>query len=256
MSEYTAVVTAGIKFLDGLKGNPCSCSQGANCSLSEKGKVPADWRSKINLDKLDMGNVNNCIIGQLFGDYFKGLNELGVNDYRTSGEKSAYDYGFIGDSNYELGQEWKRVLKGATTPVTPAKPTRVELYQVYVDGSYGVKPIDYVWVDPKGDGSSVKLYIIQFGRITGGVFEPHSTETSNLGMKSQDEILSEYGTLHVAFKVKEGMFVTDDKGMNYFIKGDYAYPVKEGARKVLHETLTGLRELTYLNGQTFSSLVK
>jgi hypothetical protein len=34
------------------------------------------WREKIDVEKLDMGEWANCILGQVFGDYYKGFKEL------------------------------------------------------------------------------------------------------------------------------------------------------------------------------------
>lgn len=43
------------------------------------------WVEKINLDELDMGNVYNCVLGQLFGTFFVGMKHLGLN-HDTAGD--------------------------------------------------------------------------------------------------------------------------------------------------------------------------
>lgn len=47
-----------------------------------------DWKQQIKLDELDLGKCRKCILGQLFGDYENGLNELDIL------YSSASDYGF------------------------------------------------------------------------------------------------------------------------------------------------------------------
>jgi hypothetical protein len=37
------------------------------------------WASQINIEILDMGNYRNCILGQLYGNFSRGLAELGLN---------------------------------------------------------------------------------------------------------------------------------------------------------------------------------
>ena len=43
-----------------------------------KPKKP-NWFKTIKLTKLHLGDVDNCILGQLFGSYHAGLNELGLH---------------------------------------------------------------------------------------------------------------------------------------------------------------------------------
>lgn len=38
-------------------------------------KLP-EWRSKIDLDLLDISTATQCVLGQLFGDYRVGLSQL------------------------------------------------------------------------------------------------------------------------------------------------------------------------------------
>lgn len=40
------------------------------------------WHSKIDLDRLDMADRDDCVLGQLFGDYFDGLEAIGVRPDR------------------------------------------------------------------------------------------------------------------------------------------------------------------------------
>lgn len=47
-------------------------------------KGPADWRTRIVAVDLDINNVSNCVLGQLFGEYRFGVNalEIDFNDRR------------------------------------------------------------------------------------------------------------------------------------------------------------------------------
>lgn len=38
------------------------------------------WVDKVNIATLDLESPCNCILGQSFGDYFKGAKELGVDN--------------------------------------------------------------------------------------------------------------------------------------------------------------------------------
>jgi hypothetical protein len=39
-------------------------------------KYEGDWREKIDIDELDMDNQDECILGQMYGDYEDGLEEV------------------------------------------------------------------------------------------------------------------------------------------------------------------------------------
>lgn len=41
-------------------------------------KGPADWRSRINLNILDLDDAYNCILGQLYGEFIQGAKHLGI----------------------------------------------------------------------------------------------------------------------------------------------------------------------------------
>ena len=42
--------------------------------------VKPNWLKEIDLEKLDLSNGNTCIIGESFGNYEEGLNQLEIND--------------------------------------------------------------------------------------------------------------------------------------------------------------------------------
>lgn len=55
--SFTTLVAAGVDLLD---------------------TYDPKWFEKINTETLDMSNEDDCILGQLFGDYSRGLDELGI----------------------------------------------------------------------------------------------------------------------------------------------------------------------------------
>jgi hypothetical protein len=57
-------------------------------------KVP-DWRSKIDVERLDISDFRDCILGQLFGSYRTGLREMGLASILVG-----VDYGF--DMNLDV----------------------------------------------------------------------------------------------------------------------------------------------------------
>jgi hypothetical protein len=81
----------------------------------EKGAALLDiknpgWRKKINLNNLNMVKVSYCILGQLYENYFIGLERIGINN------ETGYNYGYSSNkSNFDkLTQEWKDYLSKQT----------------------------------------------------------------------------------------------------------------------------------------------
>lgn len=79
-----------------------------------------EWRGRIDLETLNLGNVRKCVLGQLFGDYDTGTLELG--------EGIAIDdavYGFNAHTRFEeypeLTEAWRDYLYAdAPTEEVPA----------------------------------------------------------------------------------------------------------------------------------------
>lgn len=68
--------------------------------------VRPDWRKALNLDALVLSSCVACVLGQLFGDYDKGLRALDLT------RLDAFNYGFNtmnSKMEHELVQEWTRV---------------------------------------------------------------------------------------------------------------------------------------------------
>ena len=58
MQDYKAAASAGAKFLDEKHPN---------------------WFKQIDTNKLNMTLTNDCILGQLYGDYFEGAKQLALD---------------------------------------------------------------------------------------------------------------------------------------------------------------------------------
>jgi hypothetical protein len=73
-------------------------------------KLPGWWRA-INLVRLELNDCQDCLLGQLFGDYDDGLPELGLSD-RAAAESGFAEPGFLLErTDYpSLGAEWVRVI--------------------------------------------------------------------------------------------------------------------------------------------------
>jgi hypothetical protein len=77
-------------------------------------KIPK-WRRLIDMDTLDMESCLNCVTGQIFGHYNRGLEELGIKDHYAD------EYGLVlviddDDSHYEdeyeeLTDLWKEIME-------------------------------------------------------------------------------------------------------------------------------------------------
>lgn len=77
-------------------------------------QVPG-WRDRIDWDKLDMANCYRCILGQLFGKYSEGVEELGV----LSGTHYGFDAppcltsGVTSEYFTELAHFWRQATEGS-----------------------------------------------------------------------------------------------------------------------------------------------
>lgn len=66
------------------------------------------WRKKIDLKKLDLGNPECCVLGEVYGDYDDGKKELGIS------EEKATELGFNNESGWgmaDLTAEWRAAYK-------------------------------------------------------------------------------------------------------------------------------------------------
>jgi hypothetical protein len=80
--------------------------------------LTSDWRSRINLDILDMNSVDNCILGQLAGDYVQALRDIDAYDYNFSRSgfcsyRIAWGKYLKGDCKFAIGARWAAKYGGA-----------------------------------------------------------------------------------------------------------------------------------------------
>ncbi len=73
------------------------------------------WRKKVYASKLDMSDILNCVLGQIFGYYYDGLNELELSDNPEELCDSPRHFGFNASSGdeaeyLELKREWTKRL--------------------------------------------------------------------------------------------------------------------------------------------------
>lgn len=201
MTNYAAKVAAGINFLD---------------SKVASGKVPSNWRNQIELDNLDLGSCDVCVLGQLFGSYSDGQYELDLDTY---GSKS---YGFNTDYSYaELTQAWKDAL-GKNNVL-------VEKDQVWRDKyGYAVKVIATTLVTV--DDTTITAYIVQSGDCpkSTNAFKAYSAKNVSVLLKKDFE--KTYTEKVEKLVPKKGMFLTGKSGKSYYMcTDDEIREVKDGA---------------------------
>ena len=71
--------------------------------LDERG--PADWRSKIDLNVLDMASSSTCVLGQLYGSYVMGQNPLGLMSVQAA-IRSGFQVPFDDAGSHEERDAW------------------------------------------------------------------------------------------------------------------------------------------------------
>ena len=81
-----------------------------------------DWDEKINLDVFDVWSYKNCIVGQLYDGFWKGLTQLGVANTLTATEAYGFDQRLNRGSYSSLTTAWRRVIEARR--VAPAAENR------------------------------------------------------------------------------------------------------------------------------------
>jgi hypothetical protein len=78
---------------------------------------PPDWRERINLDTLHMQEPHGpcgCILAQVYGDFYNGVEELRTADSVTSHgfdvRLTDVDRGRLGEHYDDLREAWKEAL--------------------------------------------------------------------------------------------------------------------------------------------------
>jgi hypothetical protein len=71
-----------------------------------------DWRDAIHLRMLDVQLRTQCVLGQVFGHYNRGLNELGLGHDREGAPFGFYAKDLFDDDEWKALQDgWKRELQ-------------------------------------------------------------------------------------------------------------------------------------------------
>lgn len=180
MSNYSDFVTKGINLLDE--------------------QVP-DWRTKIDPERLNLASCEVCVLGQIFGDYDTGLEQLNID---------GYDYGFnTYGSMAELTEAWRDAL-GENSVL-------VEVGDVYTDseGCCGFRVAATKVVEL--DGKSVTVYIGEPGSVYGGKLTPRSNGTLEVHRKPSFEPGGAYPKFLDPFPHTSGDFVTGSDGKVYWV---------------------------------------
>ncbi len=81
--------------------------EGIDCLDDNIDIIRLNWREWIDLDSLDMAHVNNCVLGQLFGEFDDGAKSLNIEDPRVLG------FDVFSESYAELTNVWRRKLGGS-----------------------------------------------------------------------------------------------------------------------------------------------
>jgi len=104
MSNFEARVLKGIRFLDSNKPG---------------------WRDSIEIEMLDLSDISECVLGQVFGSYEEGVYSFGISSAQVDDfleVQSSYGFDLTHDEladdcvkHYEsLTQEWvKQICQGA-----------------------------------------------------------------------------------------------------------------------------------------------
>lgn len=64
------------------------------------------WRTYIDAEKLDISDMRRCVLGQLYGEYGRGLYQLGM----TPGDGRKYGFDGSRRMTKTLTKEWRLAL--------------------------------------------------------------------------------------------------------------------------------------------------
>ena len=85
-------------------------------------RVKPDWFKRVNLDTLDLSCDDTCVLGQLHGDYLRGMDKYGLDNERARelglwGNCHPREFlaGFRGGWN-RLTRAWKNEIENRLHP--------------------------------------------------------------------------------------------------------------------------------------------
>lgn len=231
MTDYTSKVQSGIDLLNAHFGG-------------------SSWKKDIDLDTLDLGSCGVCVLGQLFGDYSEGLDELGI------GGGYAYGFDVSSGSFRDLTQAWKDALG--------KNNTLVEKGDVYKDTyGYSVRVIGTQLVR-LSDTETITVYIVAAGQVKNGVHSDYKSSTGKIETTVlQKKDFETGGTYRFkvdpALKIEAGMFIELANGRKYFVHSEYEVrELVDGAYAVSTSkiSLVGAKEMKTGMGVKFGKSVK
>ncbi len=76
-----------------------------------------NWRAKINLRTFDIGRVEDCVLGQIYGSYFTGRDDIFHIDVKEAGELGFNTHFYAQDMLNEL---WVELLSRPAPAPAPA----------------------------------------------------------------------------------------------------------------------------------------
>ncbi len=256
MSNYDSAVAKGVALLDEKSKNSSTCGW-SDCGSSSHvipAAVPADWRKRIDFDKLAMSSTDKCILGQIFGSFESGKVKLGLaGDPTVQAYAYGYDTGGLTGSYALLRDAWKKALG------------KSDLFEIEVGKTYEsgyktlVKVLDWTRVSIKGE--MTKLYVVQIGKILNGK-AVMGDERYSYASITAESIRKQYpkGEYVPAPVFTEGMFLVNDAGkMFVYIDDDEVWSVQDKANvwklSDVQALSTNLRELTTSDGTPFRKVV-
>lgn len=86
------------------------------------------WAKQIDPKRLAIANGSSCVLGQVFGDYSEGIDELNLRDLNGVSVTMARTLGFECDKDAgveyaNLDTEWKKLLRNRKRQATRKKHT-------------------------------------------------------------------------------------------------------------------------------------
>lgn len=203
------------------------------------------WVKQIDMETLDLGSCGVCVLGQLFGDYVDGKDELGI--------ESGHAYGFDTNGSFaELTAAWKEALG--------ENKVLVEKGDVYKDssGCCYVKVVSTQVVRLTDGASPTTLYVAMHGSIINGKMTDGKSDLIVL-RKSSFEKDGTYSVKVEKFTFVPGQFITNSTGKVYYVISETeAREVKDQTYAVWTSDISrdGLRVVTLPNGKAFHETVK
>lgn len=198
--KASAAVAKGVAELDRLKccTIPCSDTNG------KLGIVPSNWRTKIKASTLDLGDGYECVLGQIFGNYTKGLEKLGHLDDTQWGRENGFESSYSEYSSTELTTAWKVAL--GFESATDNQVIKVGDILKVTRSLYGThhRVEEIVWFQGE------KQYITVSGLMTRGKFDV--TDATDHRVRSRQWLLD---NTEAVPSVVKGDFLVDPIGNIY-----------------------------------------